>query len=349
MTTKNETKPILLIDGYHLLHKGYYGTLKRKKLSRNKDGVPINAIYTFAANIFKFINSNKYHSIIVTFDVDKESFRKQLYPNYKAKRKETPADLVPQMQLARQFLSAANITWYEQENYEGDDVIGTIARIANKLGYQVRILSNDKDTFQLVNEKTYVITNISKKAETHVITPKEVYEQFFCTPEQVADVKAMLGDTSDNIKGIRYMRHKQVYMLLKKYKSVENIIDNINDLSEPLKTSISENKDLLILNKKITTILTNLKLGRINFKPTRITYYKLIKFLKAQEMYSFVRPIRKKIEEISNFKTINDQSTTKQFIKTQIDLKNTKQIKVPKPNNALKHNKFKNYKQKRFS
>lgn len=312
MTTKNETKPILLIDGYHLLHKGYYGTLKRKKISTNKDGIIINAVYTFAANIFKFVNSNNYHSIIVTFDIDKESFRKQLYPNYKAKRKETPADLIPQMKLVREFLTAANIPWYEKEPYEGDDVMGTIARIANKLGYDVRILSNDKDTFQLVNDKTYIITNISKKDATRIIAEKEVYEHFSCSPNQVADIKALLGDSSDNIKGIKYMRHKQAYMLLEKYNNVETIIQNIDNLSKPLKKTISENKDLLILNKKITTILTNLKLGRINFNPTRITYYRLIKFLKSQQMYSFIKPIRNKIEEFNkNYSTNSAQDYKK--------------------------------------
>ncbi|AJM71637.1 5'-3' exonuclease [Mycoplasma yeatsii] len=311
MITKNETKPILLIDGYHLLHKGYYGTLKRKKISTNKDGIIINAVYTFAANIFKFINSNNYHCIIVTFDIDKESFRKQLYPNYKAKRKETPADLIPQMKLVREFLTAANIPWYEKEPYEGDDVMGTISRIANKLGYEVRILSNDKDTFQLVNDKTYIITNISKKDATHIITEKEVYEHFSCSPKQVADIKALLGDSSDNIKGVKYMRHKQAYMLLEKYKNVETIIENIDKLPKPLKKTISENKDLLILNKQITTILTNLKLGKINFKPTRVTYYKLIRFLKSQQMYSFIKPIRNKIEEFNKNRSNNSQNNKK--------------------------------------
>ncbi|WP_434328693.1 5'-3' exonuclease [Mycoplasma capricolum subsp. capricolum] len=301
----NETKPILLIDGYHLLHKGYYGTLKRKKVSKNKDGIIINAIYSFVANILKFINSDQYHSVIVAFDVDDNCWRKQIYPEYKAKRKPTPNDLIPQLQIARDFLIASNITWYEKSNYEGDDIIGSICKIANKLGYEVQILTNDKDIYQLVNQKTSIITNVSKKEKTKIIREKEVYEHFLCKPNQVADIKAILGDQSDNIKGIKYIKRKQAEALINKYQNVENILDHINELNEPLKTIISENKQLIIDNKKITKILTNVKLGRINFKPNKVTYYKLIRFLKEQEMYAFIRPIRKYLEK-SNKKTVSE-------------------------------------------
>ncbi|ADK69985.1 5'-3' exonuclease [Mycoplasma mycoides subsp. mycoides] len=300
----NETKPILLIDGYHLLHKGYYGTLKRTIVSKNKDGIVINAIYSFVANILKFVQSDRYHSVIVAFDFDENCWRKELYSEYKAKRKPTPIDLIPQLQIARDFLTSANISWYEKYNYEGDDVIGSICRIANKLGYDVCILTNDKDIYQLVNNKTSIITNISKKEKIKIIKSEQVYEHFLCQPNQVADIKAILGDQSDNIKGVKYIKRKQAESLINKYENVENILDHINELNEPLKTIISENKQLIIDNKKITKILTNVKLGRINFKPTKITYYRLIRFLKEQEMYAFIRPIRKYLER-TNKKTVN--------------------------------------------
>lgn len=111
----NETKPILLIDGYHLLHKGYYGTLKRKTVSKNHEGIIINAVYSFVANILKFVQSNQYHTVIVAFDYDENCWRKDIYSEYKAKRKPTPIDLVPQLQIARAFLNAANISWYENQ------------------------------------------------------------------------------------------------------------------------------------------------------------------------------------------------------------------------------------------
>ncbi|WFQ90511.1 5'-3' exonuclease [Mycoplasma feriruminatoris] len=295
----NETKPILLIDGYHLLHKGYYGTLKRKTVSKNHEGIIINAVYSFVANILKFVQSNQYHTVIVAFDYDENCWRKDIYSEYKAKRKPTPIDLVPQLQIARAFLNAANISWYEKPNYEGDDVIGSICRIANNLGYDVQILSNDKDIYQLVNNKTSIITNISKNEKTKIIKQKEVYEHFLCNPNQVADIKAILGDRSDNIKGVKYIRKKQAENLINKYQSVENIIKHTNELSEPLKTIILDNKQLIIENKKITRILTNIKLGRINFKPINVTYYRLIRFLKEQEMFAFIKPIRRYLERIN--------------------------------------------------
>ncbi|WP_031542532.1 5'-3' exonuclease [Mesoplasma photuris] len=298
MTTKNEKQTILIIDGYHLLHKGYYGSLKRKTVAENRDGVMINAIYTFVAKINEFIDMNIYHTIIVTFDVDKGCWRRELYPEYKAKRKETPEELIPQMQIIREFLTAANIPWYEHARYEGDDVMGTIARIANKLDYNVHILSNDKDTFQLVSENTKIIVNVSKKEKPVFIKDEEVFEKFGCGPSQVADIKALMGDSSDNIKGIKCLHYKQAIELLNKYEHVENIFDHIDELQPALAKKIICAREQILLNKKITTIQSDLKLGRVDFRKLRVNWYGYLKFLKKQKMWAFTGNVVKKIEAI---------------------------------------------------
>ncbi|AUF83845.1 5'-3' exonuclease [Mesoplasma syrphidae] len=298
MNTKNEKQTILIIDGYHLLHKGYYGSLKRKTVAVNRDGVMINAIYTFVAKINELIDMNIYHTIIVTFDVGQGCWRRDLYPEYKAKRKETPEELIPQMQIIRQFLTSANIPWYEKPRYEGDDVMGTISKIACKLGYNVHILSNDKDTFQLVSDDVKIITNVSKKEKPTFVELSEVYEKFGCSPKQVPDIKAMMGDSSDNIKGIKCLHYKQATDLLEKFGTVENIYANITQIPPSICSKLVSSKEQVLLNKKIATIQNNVQLGRIDFRKLRINWYAYLKFLKEQKMWAFTGNVVKNIENI---------------------------------------------------
>ncbi|WP_035358770.1 5'-3' exonuclease [[Acholeplasma] multilocale] len=308
MNTKNEKQTILIIDGYHLLHKGYYGSLKRKTVAMNRDGVMINAIYTFVAKINELIDMDIYHTIIVTFDVDKGCWRKDLYPEYKAKRKETPSELIPQMQIIREFLTAANIPWYEQPGYEGDDVMGTIARIGCKLGYNIHILSNDKDTFQLVSDDTKIITNVSKKEKVEFVKEEEVFEKFGCKPHQVPDIKALMGDASDNIKGVKCLHYKQAVDLLEQFDTVENIYENIDKIPAGVCSKLVSSKEQVLLNKKIATIQNDLKLGRIDFRKLRVNYYGYLKFLKQQKMWAFTGNVVKKIE---NQRAIKEDPTCK--------------------------------------
>lgn len=293
MNTLNEKRTILIIDGYHLLHKGYYGTLKRKKLAINREGIPINAIYTFVAKINQLVKKNNYYSIIVTLDMDEGCWRRELYPEYKAKRKETPEDLVSQKQIVREFLSAANIPWYEMPRYEADDIIGTINRIATKLDYEVHILSNDKDIFQLVGDNTKVITNASKDDEHVMVDEQKVFEKFGCFPNQVADIKALMGDPSDNIKGVRYLNYAQAIDLLKKYEDIDSVFEHIDEINKNIAKRLNENKELILVNKKITKIQDRLPIGRINLKPTRINWYGLSKFLKKHKMWAYVADVEK--------------------------------------------------------
>ncbi|ASZ08816.1 5'-3' exonuclease [Mesoplasma chauliocola] len=296
MNTLNEKRTILIIDGYHLLHKGYYGTLKRKKLATNREGVPINAIYTFVAKINQLVKKNNYYTIIVTLDMDEGCWRRELYPEYKAKRKETPEDLVPQKQIIREFLSAANIPWYEMPRYEADDIMGTINRIATNLDYNVHILSNDKDIFQLVSDKTTVITNNSKD-DAHILIDKDkVFEKFGCYPNQVADIKALMGDPSDNIKGVRYLHYAQAIELLNKYENIDLIFEHIDEINKNIAKRLNESKELILVNKKITKIQDRLPIGRVNLKPLKVNWYGLGKFLKKHKMWAYVADVEKMAE-----------------------------------------------------
>ncbi|ATZ16822.1 DNA polymerase I [Williamsoniiplasma luminosum] len=297
MNIENEKRTILLIDGYHLLHKGFYGSLKRKTLAVNRDGIQINAIYTFIAKINNFIEMDIYHTIIVTFDVGHGCWRRDLYPEYKAKRKDTPEELIPQMQIIREFLTASRIPWYEKEQYEGDDVMGTIANISSKLGYNVHILSNDKDTFQLVSDNTKVITRTSKKEKPEFIEIRDVVEKMGCEPTQVPDLKSLMGDSSDNIKGVKCLHYNIAVSLLKQYGTIENIYENIDQIPPNIQQKLVENKEQIMLNKRIATIQRNLNLGRIDLRPLRVNWYGYLSFLKKQKMWAFTGNALKKIED----------------------------------------------------
>lgn len=296
MNNLEEKRIVLVIDGYHLLHKGYYGSLKRKDVAKNRDGITINAIYTFIAKINQCIDSKKYHTIIVTFDVGSGCWRRELYPEYKAKRKETPEDLIPQMQIIREFLTAANIPWYEMPNYEGDDVMGSIASLATFLGYKVEILSNDKDTYQLINDDVTVITKGSKKEKEVIIDAQNVEEIFQCKPYQIPDMKALTGDSSDNIKGIKGLHFDTAANLLSEYNSIDGIYKNIDAIDPRVANKLTANKDQVIMNKQLTTIKKDLKLGRINFKKLKVDYRGYLSFLKKHKMWAFTGSVNKRIQ-----------------------------------------------------
>ena len=296
-TNESDRKKICVVDGYHLLHKGYYGSLKRKKVAINRDGVLINAVYVFVAKIQEMVDSGEYYTVIVTFDVGKECWRKELYPAYKATRKETPCDLIPQMQLVRDFLSAANIPWYEKNKYEGDDIIGTICRIAVKIGYDVDIISNDKDTYQLISQNVKVISQQSKKTKKEIITEKEVLEKFGCRPCQIPDMKSLLGDHSDNIKGVRGMHFNTAVKLVSKYGCVENMYKNIQEFPEEHKQRLLKSQDQVLMNKKIARILKTVDIGKVNFKPLRVNYVRFMGFLKREKMWAFTKVIEERAEK----------------------------------------------------
>lgn len=297
-TEKNGKRPIIvLIDGYHLLHKGYYGSLKRKTVSTNRKGELVNAVYVFVAKINDMIESGLYHTVIVTFDVGKECWRRELYPGYKATRKETPSDLIPQMQIVRDFLTAANIPWYEKSSFEGDDVMGTIARIATKLGYDVEIVSNDKDCYQLVTDNVTVVSQKTAKCEREFIREEDVLESFGCKPCQIPDMKSLMGDQSDNIKGVKGLHFQTASKLLKEYGSIENVFRNIEVFPEEHKQKLLKYKDQILINKRIATIQKNVDLGRIDLSPLHVNYIRYLGFLRRERMWAFTKNIELKVEE----------------------------------------------------
>ncbi|KAJ3623652.1 hypothetical protein Zmor_004364 [Zophobas morio] len=150
--------------------------------------------------------------------------------------------------------------------------MGTIARIANKLGYFVEIMSNDKDIYQLVNDNTVVITQKTSKCEKEFITEKEVLDAFNCAPKQIPDMKSLMGDSSDNIKGVCGLHYSTATKIISKYGSVEKCFINMSELDEKAKNLLNKNRERILMNKQIATIQRHVDIGRIDFRPLHINY-----------------------------------------------------------------------------
>lgn len=148
--------------------------------------------------------------------------------------------------------------------------MGTIARIAVKKGYNVHILSNDKDCYQLINPNVKVVVKSDRNTPSSFIDEIVVKDKMGCSPAQVADIKALMGDSSDNIKGVRYLNYQTALRLLAEYGTAENIVVHVNDLPKNVHFKIRNAQEQILMNKKITTIGKNLDLGRIDFRPLRV-------------------------------------------------------------------------------
>ena len=223
---------ITIIDGNSLLFRAYFATAyPGVEIMRNQEGIPTNAIFAFSNMINKIISSLKEdESIMVAFDAGKQTFRKEQLDTYKANRKPTPEDLVVQFPIARDFLKALGIFQFEEEGFEGDDIAGTVAKLAEKEGYQVSIYTSDRDFLQLVDEKTTV--HIIRKGLSDVVpmTPELVKETYGFEPLQIIDYKGLRGDSSDNLPGIKGIGEKTAVKLIQEYGSFDNIIAHADDI-----------------------------------------------------------------------------------------------------------------------
>ena len=249
-------KELVLIDGNYWLFSSYYATASMGNLMVNKDGIPTNAVFGFANRLESVLKKNP-EAIMVAFDAKGKTFRSEMLEDYKGTRKETPDELKCQFSIAREFLDAHQILHYELEGYEGDDIIGTVASLAAKEGYHVSIMTGDKDMMQLVNENVSVLKRNTKTKSDDVITPESFYEKYALKPEQMKDLLGLMGDTADNIPGIKGVGEKTALKLLHDYQSIENIKEHAGEIKGKLGEKIRENIEVGIQSKQIATILTD--------------------------------------------------------------------------------------------
>ena len=252
-------KKIVLIDGNSILNRAFYGIMGNKMLT-TPDGKYTNAVYGFLAILFKVLEDIEPEYLMVTFDLKAPTASHKLYDGYKATRKGMPNELAEQMPILKDILKSMNIKVIEKEGYEADDVLGTMAKRAEKDGFDVTIVSGDRDTFQLTSNRVKVRIPHTKmgKTETETFGREEVLKKYGVTPKQLIEVKGLQGDTSDNIPGVPGIGEKTALELVKKYKTIDGIYEAIekgeDDLKPKAKERLLENKELAMLSRTLGTI-----------------------------------------------------------------------------------------------
>ncbi len=249
-------KKLLLIDGSSVAYRAFFALYNQIDRFKNRAGLHTNAIYGFHLMLNHLLERIQPTHVLVAFDAGKTTFRTEMYKDYKAGRAKTPDEFREQLPYIREMLTALGINWYELENYEADDIIGTLDKLAeNEDEYDVTIVSGDKDLIQLADNNTTV--EISKKgvAEFEEFTPAYLMEKMGITPKQFIDLKALMGDKSDNIPGVTKVGEKTGLKLLLEYGSLEGVYENIDGMKKSkMKENLINDKEQAFLSKTLATI-----------------------------------------------------------------------------------------------
>ena len=336
---------IVIIDGNSLINRAFYA-MQRPMIT--KEGVYTQGIYGFINMLNKIKDDYAPEYLAVAFDLKAPTFRHLEYDQYKAGRKKMPPELVMQIPLLKDVLHAMNIETLELEGYEGDDIIGTLAKEGEKAGLKPLIITGDKDALQLATDLTQVLITKKGISDFELFDHDKMIEKYGLTPSQFIDLKGLMGDSSDNIPGIPGVGEKTGISLLKQFGSIENLLDNYQSITkEGLRKKVEENSQLAILSKSLATINTSVPI-EIDFERLKVEepdYPKLIELYKKLEFNSFLRKLsvpagtviseadkNKTInKELENFNTVDFSNIQKNIISTDDDLIILNKINIPKP------------------
>ena len=280
---------IILLDGNSLSYRAFYAMPALK----NKSGLYTNSVYGFTLMLERMLEDIKPKYALVAFDKGKQTFRHKTYQDYKGTRDKTPSELVEQFGYVKELLDSYGIKYEEHFDYEADDIIGSYAKLAEKAGLEVIIISGDKDLTQLASDNITIYYTRRGVTEVDHYTPEFINEKYGLSPEQIIDMKGLMGDKSDNIPGIAGIGEKTAIKLLAEYKTVENILDNIDNINgKKLKERLAEGKEDALLSKELATIFTEVpvenKLEDLTFSENRSKKKELFEKL---EFVSFLKKL----------------------------------------------------------
>lgn len=291
-------KRIFMIDGHALVYRAYFAFINRPML--NTKGVDTSAIYGFCRSLFDIILKERPTHLFVAFDPGGKNFRHQAYPEYKANRPETPAVIKESLPVIHEFLDSCRIPVITIQNAEADDVIGTLSKRAEKEGFQVFMVTPDKDYGQLVSKNIRMFRPHSRGDGWEIMGEKEICAKYNINdPLQVTDILAIWGDASDNIPGVRGIGEVGAKNLVSRYGTVENILGHLAELPVKMQEKITQSKDMLELSKDLVTIRTGLDIpwNEESFKVRAPELSRLKELLREYEFHSLVRLIPK-LEEL---------------------------------------------------
>ena len=285
----------VLIDGNAIVHRAYH---VMPRLTRS-DGTPTGAVQGFFSMILKIIQELKPAHIAIAFDSPSPNFRKELFKDYQSQRPVMESDLSPQFGIIQGILEKAKIPFYAVSGLEADDIIGTIAEKAKKTGHLVYILSGDRDLLQLINHKTKVLSPVKGISEMVLFDEGRVREKYGIASSQFVELKALMGDSSDNYPGVSGIGPKTASNLISEYGSVENIYKNIPVIkakNPKLAVKLEEGRKSAKLAHQLATILTNAPF-KYDFSDCSLKNLNVPEFKKALEAYDF-KTLPKRLEEI---------------------------------------------------
>ena len=306
---------VILIDGNNILFRSYYATAYNGNTMKNSKGFPTNALYGLVNMMNKIIQEENPTYIMCAFDKGK-TFRHEKYADYKGGRGETPDELKLQFPKARELVEAMGINYFEIDNYEADDIIGTFAKKCNNnKDYDAVIISSDKDLLQLITDEVEV--KLLKPVGSIRMTHQEFINTYGIEPPRMVDLKSLMGDSSDNIPGVKGIGEKTALNLLQEYKTLDNIYDNIESIKGKLKDKLVEGKESAYQSYDLATIYTDVPIDT-DFEKIRYKGYDTLKYLELLEEFEFYSLIKKLDikkedmkeniieEETNNFKVISN-------------------------------------------
>ena len=311
-------KKVVLVDGNNLMFRSYFATLYSGSTLRNKKGFPTNAIYGFVNMINKIISEEKPMYMAVAFDIGK-TFRHEKYDYYKGKRDNTPDELKEQFPIAKQILTAMNIKYFELQGYEADDIIGTFSKKCEQDDdFKALIVSSDKDLLQLITDQTEV--KLLKTKDYIRMDYKAFYDTYGIEPIKMIDLKALMGDASDNIPGVKGIGEKTALKLLTTYGSLSSIYEHIDEIKGSVKDKLIQDKDNAYMSYNIATIYKDVPL---NVELEELAYIpkdknELYKIYNELEFYSLIKESNNKEENSNNTENINYINKSKQEINDNI-------------------------------
>jgi DNA polymerase-1 len=314
---------IYLLDGHALAYRAYYALTRGSSTAfTTHNGEPTAGVFGFTSILLRLLEQDHPDYLAVTFDTGK-TFRDKLFSEYKATRAKMPEDLVPQMERIRQIVDAFNIPRLEMQGYEADDILGSLAHHLATEGYGVKIITGDRDLLQLVNDRILVNLPGRTLADAKDYFSKDVVALFGVKPEQVVDFKALVGDKSDNIPGVKGIGEKTAASLLGKYETLDGVYSHLDEVRESIRKKLETGKENAYLSQKLATIVINLQVKldldqarTEKFEPARVeALFRELEFRslmgRLTALYpAFGKSISRKQEQLTLFKT--DTSAVKE-------------------------------------
>lgn len=318
---ERQNNTLCLVDGSGYIFRAFYALPPMNRT----DGTPVNAVYGFTNMMMNLIQENACAHIVVIFDAKRQNFRNKIYPEYKANRRETPEELIPQFPLIRAACDALNVPWLEMEGYEADDLIATYAHLASEKNWKTTVISADKDLMQLMSNQVTLYDPMKKK----VLSVEDVQKKFGVTPDKVVDVQSLMGDSTDNIPGAAGIGPKTAAELIQQYGSLHNLLDHLDEIPQvKRREGLIRDKEQILISEKLVKLDKNAPVNS-DFSPFQSKPYdaaKLTNFLLQNSFQSLVKKVKRasdfialslsQPEEITvNYQIIQEENSLKNWLK----------------------------------